>query len=243
MDYNRVMSASWQCELFLFSSPLRFTTNWKSTNRFFKKEEKRLCTAYQRDPSICAPESGRTEPWRRLWSKGSDSSAGVAEEVKAEQARVGPGVSQHSPLGEEGADGGKELGGVCLATCTAAWGTNCCLWRGIAVTGGKGKEKEVADQKELKESLSCCLPKEATGPPADLYRVPLLGHRHTQSPKDYVTSAMHPPTLCHHLFFLMPTLPSLSGKSALAKRTENLCYSATFWRTKGRRLTTNQLNY
>ena len=96
----------------------------------------------------------------------------------------------------------------------------------------------------MKESVSSCLPLQARELSMDL-RDPSNGGFPfcTMGTSNAQVVGADLSLLSHHtLLFKKICAPNLSSKLALVRETKTLCYNATFWKTKGRFLTTNLSN-
>lgn len=125
--------------------------------------------------------------------------------------------------------------GVYLATCAAAGGTCCSLWGMTAVTLGGRKEKK-AGRVENTCPVVCPQTFETTS------------NSTRGSPYQAVNTTKplaHASLYCHHPCFFPSTsflLLLFNGESPLVRETKNLCYRATFYKTKEELLITNLLN-
>ena len=101
----------------------------------------------------------------------------------------------------------------------------------------------------MKKIISCCLPQEARGQPhtSGIYSFPELEDSPTGLCVPKMPSAKYtcltPPLHFLPFSFFNVLAPNPSGQSAPVRETKNLCYCATFWKTKGRFLTTNLLEF
>lgn len=99
-------SASWQCDLCLFFSPLWFAIIWASiTKKKEKRKRKKSASAQhtktpERSTHLCTL-CEQIGPWRRQ-NEGGGSGAPMAEVVKAEKAAASQAVNQHDLNGRGG---------------------------------------------------------------------------------------------------------------------------------------------
>lgn len=153
----------------------------------------------------------------------------MAEVVKAEKAAASQAVNQHDLNGR----GGTGLSSEGLPHHM------CCGWRDQLLSlkrdcrdQREGKEGEVSRQRELKESISCCLPQETRGLTKDLWDLPIWGSPYLDVSTLKTPSANYtlPPTLLLVFPFKFFFNANLNSESALLRETKNLYYNTTIWR-------------
>lgn len=148
----------------------------------------------------------------------------------APEKAVGAQQQAGRTLLAEDVEGLKAVSGALPGHVCWNWGTSCCLRRESTVT--EGRERNV--DRELKETTLLSTPGGKRPARGSLVLPRQLG------PTDWAVgipkaSRVKIPSPGPLLLFLTRALPTLAVSSA--KRHKKLCYSTTFWKVKGKFLT------